>query len=53
MGTKVKVSFSFKPKYKAPKYSVKKSTQYHIFRDSNGQLRIQKRDVRSINVNKG
>jgi len=51
MGTKMKVSFSFKPKYRTPKYTVRKSTHYHIFKDSNGQLKIQKKDIRSINVN--
>jgi len=50
MPARLSVKHTVKPKYRTPKYSVKKSSQYHVFKASDGTLKIRHKEVRSLNV---
>ena len=50
MGVRMGVRHIVRPKYRTPKYSVKKSSQYHVFRASDGTLKIRHKETRSLNV---
>ena len=50
MGVRMGVRHTVKPKYRTPKYSVKKSSQYHVFRASDGTLKIRHKEIRALNV---
>lgn len=50
MGVRMGIRHTVRPKYRTPKYSVKKSSQYHVFRASDGTLKIRHKEIRSLNV---
>ena len=50
MPAHMSVKHTVRPKYRTPKYSVKKSSTYHVFKASDGTLKIRHKEVRSLNV---
>ena len=43
---------TIKPKFKAPKYTITRSTSFNLFKDANGKTKLRKTVIRKFHVNK-